>query len=290
MNLITSTNPFKHNSAINNNHFYYCAKAKAKLRRLLGTKWLEPKWLEPQRIDQVLTKSLRDRMRPENLPFIFVCANLHHQKPVGCSPFIPFSTDCTPPAAVLLSGQYPPKKVLQRKTVAMQPDVRQCNSSTSTNWRNDSPQEVRAFSQYFSYMPNRPASSFTTFSLPSHDERQNPATSHRFFTWIDGAIFVRTSGWPFQKATFHRPRSVTYRCDFKQSRDRHNRQPRSESVLPPHNDDSRKKCANVLERSKRRSTISLAIFRCRTFWGKNRSTCNFIPGIEKRERTPLPLR
>ena len=181
----------------------------------LGTKWLEPKWREPQRIDQVLTKSLRDRMRPENLRFIFVCANLHHQKPVGCSPFIPFSTDCTPPAAVLLSSRYPPKTFLQRKTVAMQADVRRCNSSTSTNWRNDSPQEVRAFSQYFPYMPNRPASSFTTFSLPSHDERQNPATSHRVFTSIDGAIFVRTAEWPFQKATFHRPRSVTYRCDFK---------------------------------------------------------------------------
>ena len=30
----------RHNSATNNNQFYYCAKAKAEFRRLLGTNWL----------------------------------------------------------------------------------------------------------------------------------------------------------------------------------------------------------------------------------------------------------
>ena len=32
--------PFRHNSATNTSQFYYCAKAEAKFRGLLGTKWL----------------------------------------------------------------------------------------------------------------------------------------------------------------------------------------------------------------------------------------------------------
>ena len=101
-------------------------------------------------------------------------------KTFASSSFVPICTTRSQLGALhsylspqILSNRYPPKTFLQRKTVAMQADVRQCNSSTSTNWRNDSPQEVRAFSQCFPYMPNRPAS-FTTFSLPSQDERQKP--------------------------------------------------------------------------------------------------------------------
>ena len=78
-----------------------------------------------ERIHQVFTKSLRDRVRPENLRFIFVCANLHNQNPGRCSPFLSFFKDCTPPTAVLLPRRYAPNKVLKRKTVTMQAGVRQ---------------------------------------------------------------------------------------------------------------------------------------------------------------------
>ena len=59
----------------------------------------------------------------KNLGFIFSCAELHYQNPVGRPSFMSFSKDCTPPTAVLLSGRYPPNIVLQRKTVTMRADV-----------------------------------------------------------------------------------------------------------------------------------------------------------------------
>ena len=110
-----------------------------------------------ERIDQVFAKSLHDHVRPKNLHFIFDCAELHHQNPVGCSPFISFST--TPPTAVLLRRRYPPNVVLQRKTVAMRADVRQGNSSPGAMIRRKS---VR-FSQYFPY--NTQTSSFLFYHL-----------------------------------------------------------------------------------------------------------------------------
>ena len=60
-----------------------------------------------ERIAQVFTKSLRDRVRPKKLRFIFVCAQLHYQNRVGRSPFKFFSIDCTPPTAVFLRRRYP---------------------------------------------------------------------------------------------------------------------------------------------------------------------------------------
>ena len=98
-----------------------------------------------ERFDQVVTKSLRDRVRPEKCRFIFVCAELHYQNPVGSSPFKPFSTDCTPPTAVLLRRRYPPNIVLQMKTVAIRADIRQNEPLHSTDRRNDSPQKISVF-------------------------------------------------------------------------------------------------------------------------------------------------
>ena len=57
-----------------------------------------------ERTDQVFTKSLHDRVRPNNSRFIFECTELHHHNMVGCSPFISFST--TPPTAVLLRRRH----------------------------------------------------------------------------------------------------------------------------------------------------------------------------------------
>ena len=114
-------------------------------------------------LDQVFTQTLRYRMRFEHLCLTGTVTGLYHHKPVGCSPVIPFSTDCTPPTAVLLSSWDKPNVVLQGETVAMWAQIRQCNSSPSADWRNDSPQEVRAFSQHFSY--NTQTSSFFFYHL-----------------------------------------------------------------------------------------------------------------------------
>ena len=99
--------------------FFFSQARNSVLNRTITVSLLVRQQLE--RIDQVLTKSLRDRMRPENFRFICVCAELYHQNPVGCSPFIFSSRDKPPPTVVLLllvismSGRDPPNVVLQGK-------------------------------------------------------------------------------------------------------------------------------------------------------------------------------
>ena len=95
-------------------------------------------------------------MRFEDLRFISIDTELHHQYPVGCSPFVLASTLCTPPVAMFLLSvvavsvsRGPTNEVLQVETVAMWTNVRQGDSSHPINWRDDPPQEVRACSQNF---------------------------------------------------------------------------------------------------------------------------------------------
>ena len=65
------------------------------------------------------------------------------------------STSRTPPVAMLLlsvvavsvSRRYPPNVVVRRETVALGANIRQSESSHSTDRRDDPPQEARAFSQ-----------------------------------------------------------------------------------------------------------------------------------------------
>ena len=112
-------------------------------------------------------------MRVEDFRSVCVGSDLHQQHPVGRSPFVLASTCCTPPVAMLVffsnvavsvSRRYPPNVVLQMKTVAMRADVRQSDPSHSVDWRDDPPQEVRAFLRISCAMPKRPISSIATFS------------------------------------------------------------------------------------------------------------------------------
>ena len=83
-----------------------------------------------------------------NTFLFFVCAELHHQYLAGCSPFVSASTHRTPPTAVLLlsavsvSHRYPPNVVFQKKIVAMRANIRQGDTSHSTERRDDPPQEL----------------------------------------------------------------------------------------------------------------------------------------------------
>ena len=83
----------------------------------------------------------------EHLRFVGIGTELHHQQPAGRSSFVLASTSRTPPvAALLLSG------------VAMRANMRQSDSSHSIDWRDDPPQEVRAFPQNFLHSAQTPDS------------------------------------------------------------------------------------------------------------------------------------
>ena len=82
----------------------------------------------------------------KNFRFIFVCADLHYQNPVG---YRLHTTNCS-----ASSSSIPPKKVLQKNTVAMRADIRQVTPSNSTDRRNDSPQKIRVLPRFTVQDPN----------------------------------------------------------------------------------------------------------------------------------------
>ena len=81
-------------------------------------------------------------MRCEHLGLTGTVACLHHQQPVGRSSIIICLHSCAPPAAVLLPSSNPPHVVLQGKTVAIWATIQHRDTSLSSRWRNDAPQEI----------------------------------------------------------------------------------------------------------------------------------------------------
>ena len=95
-----------------------------------------------QRIDQVCAQALHYRMRFEDLRLLNTTTGLYDQKPIRLLPIVLFSTNCAP----LLRGfspRDPPNVVLHGETVAVQAQVRHCDSSLPSRSHNDSPQVVR---------------------------------------------------------------------------------------------------------------------------------------------------
>ena len=98
-----------------------------------------------QRMDQIFAQALRYRMRFEDLRLLNSFPCLKDQKPVRLLPIVLFSTNRTPPASVLLSSRDSPNIIFQGETVAVRAKVRHCDTSLSSDGRNDSPQVVRTF-------------------------------------------------------------------------------------------------------------------------------------------------
>ena len=100
-----------------------------------------------ERIDQVFTQTLRSRLRFKNLCLTGTDTCLYHQQPVGRSPIIFFSTDCAPPAAVLLSGRYTPNIILKKQLQCEHKYDRvapPCDTSLPPDLRDETPQEICA--------------------------------------------------------------------------------------------------------------------------------------------------
>ena len=87
-------------------------------------------------------QALRYRMCFEDLGLLNTFPCLHDQKLVRLPPVILFSTNCAPPLCVF-SGSDPPIAVFQKETVAVQAQVRHCDTSLSSDGRDDTPQVVR---------------------------------------------------------------------------------------------------------------------------------------------------
>ena len=101
-----------------------------------------------QRIDQICAQALRYCMCSEDLGLIDIITCLHDQEPVRKLPIVPFSTDHAPPLRGF-SPRDPQDAVFQGETVAMRAQERHRDSSLSSNWRDDSPQVVRASDHNF---------------------------------------------------------------------------------------------------------------------------------------------
>ena len=86
-----------------------------------------------ERIGQVFTQTLRSRMRFENLCLLKTFSSLQDQQPFRLPPVILLSTNCAPQLCGV-SPRDPPNIVFQRETVAIRAQVRQCDSSLSSNW------------------------------------------------------------------------------------------------------------------------------------------------------------
>ena len=92
-------------------------------------------------------------MRFEHLRFIGIDTDLHHQYPVGRSPFVLASKSRTPPVAMFLlsvvtvsvSRRYPPNVVIHKGTAAARANIGQNVTHLPVDWCDDPPQEVRAF-------------------------------------------------------------------------------------------------------------------------------------------------
>ena len=102
-------------------------------------------WQELERIDQVVTPSLRCRVRSANFGISAVTAVLYDQDSVRSPPIILR----TPPAALPLSvpRRDPPNVVFKRETVAMRVYTRQGDTSLTFDWHDDPLQEVRALAR-----------------------------------------------------------------------------------------------------------------------------------------------
>ena len=67
---------------------------------------------------------------------------LYDQKSVWLLPIVFLSTDRTPPIVAPFPSWDPPDIVFQGETVAVRAQIGHCDSSLSSNWRDDTPQVI----------------------------------------------------------------------------------------------------------------------------------------------------